>query len=139
MRKLKQCSTCAKEGIGPKPVSEFGKRARSADGLVPRCKVHISLEMKAIYALDPMRRRRWHLKGRYNITPEQYDEILASQGGVCAICEDVCKTGRRLAVDHDHETGRVRGLLCANCNIAIGKLQESAYIAGRAADYLSPP
>jgi hypothetical protein len=58
----------------------------------------------------------------YGLRLGQYDEMLTAQGGVCAICGGVNKSGKKLAVDHDHESGRVRGLLCTNCNTAIGKL-----------------
>lgn len=60
-------------------------------------------------------RRRWALIKTYGITPEQYDAMLARQGGVCALCGRAPKT-RRLAVEHDHHTGRVRGLSCHFCN-----------------------
>lgn len=60
------------------------------------------------------------MKTRYGVTVEEYAEILRSQDGVCAICHQPCSTGKSLAVDHDHETGRVRGLLCRRCNRGIG-------------------
>lgn len=66
--------------------------------------------------------RRNNLKRLYGITPEQYEELLKSQDGVCAICGGTCITGRRLSVDHDHETNKIRGLLCSRCNFGIGQL-----------------
>lgn len=77
-----------------------------------------------------------HLMRSFGITVEQYREMLANQGGTCAICFQINKSGRRLAVDHSHKTGEVRGLLCTNCNSAIGKLQDSSVIAYQAARYL---
>src|SRR5437879_6389950 len=64
--------------------------------------------------------RKSHLKRKYGLTLEAFDALLASQGGGCAIC------GRPDAdnVDHDHRTGRVRGLLCFNCNVAIGHIAD---------------
>jgi hypothetical protein len=79
--------------------------------------------------------RAINLKLRYGITPEEYDELLVSQNGVCAICGEECSTGRRLSVDHDHETGRVRGLLCSKCNYGIGHLKTVENLE-RAIDYL---
>lgn len=73
---------------------------------------------------------------QYGITPEDYDEMHAAQGGVCAICLGDCPTGRRLAVDHCHETGSVRGLLCLKCNTGIGKFGDSPELLLAAADYL---
>lgn len=66
---------------------------------------------------------RYELKKLYGITVEQYNEMLESQGGVCAICHDNNIRELKLAVDHDHETGKVRGLLCDRCNRGIGLLR----------------
>lgn len=61
---------------------------------------------------------------RYGLTVEQYDEMLERQGHVCGICGKGPSGKRRLAVDHDHETGGVRGLLCGECNMGIGKFKD---------------
>ena len=74
---------------------------------------------------------------KYGLTPEDYAAMLANQCGVCAICEKVCKTGRGLAVDHNHTTGVVRGLLCANCNRGIGMMQDDPTIVAKAHAYLT--
>lgn len=84
-------------------------------------------------------KRRAVLKAAYGITPEDYDLMLRAQGGVCAICgeaEASDATGKRLAVDHCHATGRVRGLLCANCNQGIGQFKDDAARMRAAADYV---
>lgn len=75
-------------------------------------------------------------KTLYGITPEQYQDMLQAQGGVCAICRNTCSTGRKLCVDHCHETGRIRGLLCSECNNGIGKLKDSPTLLRIAANYL---
>ncbi len=77
----------------------------------------------------------------YGITVEQYAEMLKQQHGVCAICgepETHIRKGTlcQLAIDHDHETGQIHGLLCNNCNRAIGLLQDNSDTLRRAADYL---
>lgn len=77
-----------------------------------------------------------NIKQRFGITPNDYYEMLEKQGGVCATCGGQCKTGRRLAVDHDHITGKVRGLLCSSCNIVVGHLQDSPERIQRISDYL---
>lgn len=87
-----------------------------------------------------------HARGiekRFGITAEQYGALLRAQGGRCAICRSVPRS-KRLAVDHDHQTGEVRGLLCSGkersgCNVAIGILHDDVDIVQRAADYLRDP
>jgi len=79
--------------------------------------------------------RKCMLKRRYGITLEQYEAMLESQNGKCAICKGDCLTGRNLAVDHDHETGKVRGLLCSKCNQGLGQLNNIELLQ-RAIDYL---
>ena len=59
----------------------------------------------------------------YGITFDEYESMLDAQDGVCAICREKCTTGRMLAVDHNHITGEVRGLLCRGCNQGIGLLK----------------
>lgn len=86
--------------------------------------------------------QRWWLT-QYGITVEDYEAMLAGQNGVCAICHlperyvDP-RTGRprRLAVDHDHKTHRVRGLLCGRCNRAIGQFADEHERLLRASEYL---
>lgn len=72
----------------------------------------------------------------YGLRLGEYDEMLAAQDGVCAICRGLNKSGKRLAVDHDHNTGKVRGLLCTNCNTAIGKLGHDLGLLNAAINYL---
>jgi hypothetical protein len=84
------------------------------------------------------RARRARLLRLYNITPEEYEDILHFQKGVCYICER--PPGKaRLAVDHDHRTGLTRGLVCWLCNAALAKLNDDAQRAVRAWQYLLHP
>lgn len=84
---------------------------------------------------------RYHLKNLYGITPERYDYLFKTQDGVCANCQQP-ETLRikgnlvSLAVDHDHVTGEVRGLLCSNCNQGLGKFKHDPALLRAAADYL---
>jgi hypothetical protein len=84
--------------------------------------------------------RMWKLQKNYGITIEQYDAMLEAQGGVCAICKRPPKGGntssKNLNVDHDHKTGERRGLLCNDCNPALGKFQDSPQLLRAAAAYL---
>jgi hypothetical protein len=72
---------------------------------------------------------------KFGLTADQYEAMLAAQGGGCAICRWK-QTARRLAVDHCHTTGKVRGLLCTRCNCAIGNLKEDPALFARALFYL---
>lgn len=86
--------------------------------------------------------RRIGLRKKLGITLEQYDTMLAAQGGVCAICGKVETrlnrrgTVRLLAVDHDHSTGAIRGLLCADCNVGIGYFKDDPSLLRLAATYM---
>lgn len=73
---------------------------------------------------------------RFKITIEEYLQMLNEQNEVCAICNEPCALGRRLAVDHDHKTGRVRGLLCSRCNTSIGKFNDDVSLLKSAIKYL---
>lgn len=81
--------------------------------------------------------RRTHIMRKFGLTIKQYDNMLAKQNGVCAICQNVCNTGNALAVDHDHATGKIRSLLCKNCNTAIGLLREDVEVMSKAINYLN--
>lgn len=78
--------------------------------------------------------RSYTLKRKYNLTQAEYNVMLEKQNGTCAICFSKCT--RALAVDHEHSTGRVRGLLCNNCNRGIGHLKENVDTLKCAIDYL---
>lgn len=79
--------------------------------------------------------RKASLKRKYGITLDEYNEMLSKQGGKCAICgEDKSET---LAVDHDHNTGEVRGLLCAHCNHVVGFARDSIDLLQKAIWYLT--
>ena len=73
---------------------------------------------------------------RYGITVEDFQRMYDEQGGVCAICHRLDPSGRRLCIDHCHDTGKIRGLLCCVCNIAISSLETDADWAIKALQYL---
>lgn len=154
----KTCSTCHAQ----KPVAEFSKQSVRPDGFNITCKECLKAR-HAIRYKDPVKRQRirdagarWRernpdadadktLRRKYGITLAQYDEMFEAQGGVCALCKKGETTKRRkkgdgrerLAVDHCHDTGRVRGLLCFKCNTAIGSLGDTEEDALRVVKYLS--
>lgn len=142
---------CARCGLW-KPATEFQRDNNSSSGLFGYCRScsveysrqwrqanpdKMSEYVKRNRARYPQREhlyRRARLK-KLGLTPETYDALLAAQGGVCAICHRR-PSRRRLSVDHNHNTGKVRGLLCAQCNHAIGLLAEDVGRLASAIAYL---
>jgi hypothetical protein len=92
---------------------------------------------------NPDIEKNGHLKRNFNITLDEYNKMLEDQNGVCSICKNqetkvFKKTGKvtDLCVDHCHTTGKVRGLLCWNCNTSLGKMKDSIEHLQNAIDYL---
>ena len=82
-----------------------------------------------------------HMKSRYDISLKEYNELFESQKGVCAICQkpETQKHNdkiKRLHIDHDHVTGKIRALLCSECNTGIGKFKDNIEILHKAISYL---
>lgn len=110
---------------------------RSPDGLTAEQRFQKSLRE------DPVKHRKVRdnqyaarLKRVYNIPFEDYLTIAAYQNGKCDICKNFPKKGRRLHVDHCHETGRIRGLLCDTCNLALGYFYDNPETMKEAARYI---
>lgn len=135
----KQCNHCRET----KPIEMFSKNRSQKDGYQRRCKpcmnaANTASKAKAGKELNDYRQHKIQLRNKYGITPEIYQEMLDKQKGKCAICgTDSCSTGRRLAVDHCHTTGKVRGLLCAHCNTALGKFNDDPQRIQSAINYLA--
>jgi hypothetical protein len=79
---------------------------------------------------------RYALRTRYGMTEAEYDAMLAAQGGGCAICSATPTDGKRMPVDHDHETGVVRGILCDPCNVGLGRFRDNPELLTAAVAYL---
>jgi hypothetical protein len=97
------------------------------------------LERKA-RGTAPGYHRNKRLKSKYGLTPEDFDRMLESQGGVCAICGDArwdaARNPEMPSVDHDHATGKVRGLLCKHCNLILGYARDEPAVLAKAIEYL---
>ncbi len=124
----KICTKCKKE----KSTTSFPKRKKNKDGLYSWCKVCTNKIVKEHRKSNPEKvhvtdRRAW-LKKTYNITPKEYDKIFESQGGRCAICRKEESLGKRLAVDHNHTTGEIRGLLCFRCNTKLAHIEDIEFV-----------
>lgn len=139
---MKTCTKCGNEY----PLDYFDNDNRAKSKKSPHCKGCRSKKAKQLYKDNPVplnygQHRRSNLKKLYGITVEEYDALFEKQGGVCAICgepETLVKRGQlyRLAVDHDHETGAVRGLLCSSCNRGLGLFKDNPDVIARALEYL---
>lgn len=97
--------------------------------------------MKRLYMANPGRQDEYQRRYQYGLQKGEYAVLLAKQGGLCAICgrEETARSSRgikQMTVDHDHKTGKVRGLLCNNCNAGIGYLKDDPDVLERAAAYV---
>ena len=163
----RQCTLCGEL----KELTEFSPDASGRDGRSSQCRECRNLrrrerwrdnvngcrdKQKAAYGSDREARTQYmrasDLRRKFRLTVERYDELLLSQRGVCALCDQPeskvhHRTGRvmNLAVDHDHECCAgirscgecIRGLLCYECNLLIGKVEAKPKLRARFADYLS--
>ena len=133
---MKRCPRCETT----KDPRHFHRNSQAKDGLNTYCKVCSSELSAASYAANreqrKLRSEEARLRRLYGIDWSVYAALLESQGGVCAVCKEPCPTGHRLAVDHCHASGVVRGLLCVNCNKAIGHAADDPARLRAAADYL---
>lgn len=137
-----------------KPLVEFYKSKSRPRGVSNECKVCSRIRNKRRYEANkdackrravewwrknPDKRevvyRRNRLKDAYGLSLETWDAMHAAQNGTCKICGEQ-ERSRRLAVDHCHDTGAVRGLLCTRCNTALGLIKDSPQLAEKLAEYL---
>ncbi len=106
---------------------------------------HRALGLEYYYRVKPANADIWNRKShfgsirrKFNMSPEEYEARIAAQGGGCAICDaKQSDAGHRLAVDHDHVTGKVRGILCRKCNTGLGCFGDSADGVQKALSYLT--
>lgn len=80
--------------------------------------------------------KKYRVKRGYNLTLEQVEVMSSSQNYKCAICDDPFQSTHYTQIDHCHDTGKVRGLLCINCNWLLGKSRDNPKLLRAAADYL---
>jgi hypothetical protein len=114
-----------------KPLTDFPRTRGARSGAYTYCKPCHNVRGKV--AKEKVGgSRTYHLKRRYGITAEEADAMLEAQGGVCAIC----RAAPAAHVDHDHETGAVRALLCFQCNGGLGQFRDDPYLLRVAAFYV---
>lgn len=126
-----------------KPTSSFSRDNNLKDGVKYHCKECVnlandqrsqkrSLETAAFNERNPDYYKVRSLRKNYNLTLEELEALEVSQSYCCSIC----RKKKKLHVDHDHDTGTVRGLLCFNCNTALGKFEDSTEILEAALKYI---
>jgi hypothetical protein len=145
---VKQCKACKQS----KPLDAFYSEPRVSDGRTARCKTCIKSAASIHYDINkgdvlkrrkaeysPEKERAKKLKSTYGISVELYDHMLKEQGYKCKLCPstDPRHNSGRFVVDHCHTTGKVRGLLCSECNLMLGKAKDDITILQNAITYLS--
>jgi hypothetical protein len=110
----------------------FGRNRSTFDGLTAYCRSCHNTVTKENLARRDGGSRDYHLRRRYGISAAEVDAMIEAQGGVCA----ACKTDEPVHVDHDHKTGRVRGILCFLCNQALGNVRDDMRRLQSLIDYL---
>jgi len=135
----KRCKTCSRACYRQ---LDYVKAADSARKKVAEVKERKNAQRRI--ANNPNRKEvnRKNALARYGLTIEDYEQMFLEQGGVCRICnkppaDQGWHTVIRLHVDHDHDTGQVRSLLCNNCNRALGYFQDDPTVLANALAYLS--
>jgi|SRR5665213_2263589 len=131
----KWCGGCSQTKL----LTDFAKASGKHDGRQSQCRDCLA-EWKKQHPVEPGRYqrnyRRDNWKRLYGITPEQYDEMVVAQGGVCASCGFPPMVDEMLQVDHDHTTQAVRGLLHGQCNRILGHAHDDIRLLEAAADYI---
>lgn len=138
---LKRCPYCKEEKL----LTEFHKARERKQGVRTYCKPCQAIKFKINYEKN---RENWikrsskavrklNLKKRYRLTEEDYIGKLREQSSCCGICnKHIDKLTKKLAVDHDHKTGRVRALLCHKCNMGLGCYNDDVDLLQTAIEYL---
>lgn len=131
------CSSCGKM----KEFSEFHKQESKTTGYRSVCKECIkssySQNYNTPYVQARHRKASWKSQGIVGMTVEKYEEMLKEQNGQCFICGKTKEENKkRLAVDHNHQTGAVRKLICDDCNTGLGRFKDSLDLLYSAIIYL---
>ena len=127
----KKCASCKIE----KEIKDFTRGESCKDGIRTHCKKCRAEESKTYKLLHKEQTQRQRQKERlikYGVTIEEYIRLSKNQNGKCAIC----RKEMNLCIDHNHKNGKIRGLLCRNCNFGIGFMEDSIKLLEKAIRYL---
>lgn len=136
---MKKCSKCNKM----KPDDAFNKRKVNTNDLQSMCKKCASIVRNERYNKNKDKEKNQSYNNRikriYGITKDEYDIMYSKQNGKCAICNSD-KVNRnktdKFCIDHCHNSGKVRGLLCHNCNVLLGKLSDNIELCEKIIYYI---
>lgn len=146
----KKCSKCGVE----KPMEEFYWRKTKKGsiirhGICIECKIatqrayaeehseKIKVKQKEFYEKNKKHQFSRFIQRRYGMTLGNYNELILQQGGLCPICDVTLTPEARPSIDHCHETGNVRNILCADCNLGLGQFRENPKALIKAALYVN--
>lgn len=147
---MKKCTKCKiSKRLSEFPVNKINKDGRGSHCLKCRRSERKQWGADKKDALSK-KRREWYVGNkkhaidyskrynltRYGISTEQYAEMLVRQDGLCKICGQPRTEKFALSVDHDHASGKIRGLLCGNCNFILGHAKDNPSLLRKAAEYL---
>jgi hypothetical protein len=120
---MKRCYSCRIW----RPIEEFYRNQGRSDGRASRC---IPCSTRQQWPEDQRRRSLW---SKYRLTPEDFDDLVEKQQNKCAICG---APEPKFHVDHDHQTNKIRGLLCSHCNLMLGHARDNIETLLAAIEYL---
>lgn len=129
---FKMCATCRTTQVS----ENFGSDSARKDGKNRECR-KCAAKRTQEWRKKHGNQRAKHLQAKYKLSLEQYEILLAKQGGGCWICGDIPKEGKHLDVDHDHQSRKVRGLLCHRCNKGLGGFRDRLDLLNRAFGYIA--
>lgn len=131
----KQCTKCDKM----KTQENYPNDKRNKDGKAAQCKSCVNMQSRIYYKKNPIVKNE-RLMRQYGINLQKYNELFSKQSGSCALCKKHQSDLKiALSVDHNHETGHVRGLLCSNCNLLLGHAKDNVEVLKEAISYLTQP
>ena len=149
---MKQCASCKIfKHISAFSVYSSGnpkKRCKPCQNIIEQKRRHKRLATEPGHAAVLRKRaNKWSAKNRkklqgyklkykFGITASQRNKMIHEQNGLCAICDEDLSTSFRVSVDHNHKTGKVRGILCNNCNLGLGIFRDSIELIQKAQTYL---
>lgn len=137
---MKKCTKCGEQ----KPLSQFSKHKSGKNGIRAQCKLCISLARFETCVRKPKRTaeetknlyKSRAFKKKYGISKEDFYDLRLKQNNKCAICKNTLENDKKSHMDHCHDTGKLRGVLCTTCNVGLGMFKDSLSLLKSAVTYI---